>query len=108
MSPLALRKQLLLAESELNRAQLLQEWQTMSQVVRSVTSRAKSLSSLALTAGTLMAGLTYFWRIKSAPPDRRPPWWQLLLKGVRLGASLWSEFGPGSKIIDPSYTPPPR
>ena len=97
MNPLALRKQLLLAESELNRAQLAQEWGTIAESTRWVTARAKSYSSVALTGALLMAGFTYFRRIRSAPAARKPSWWQLLLKGVKLGASLWSEFRPPPK-----------
>jgi hypothetical protein len=97
MTPLELRKHLLLAESELNRAQLVEEWKTMSEGFRGVADRARKYSSVALTASLLMAGLTYFWRVKSAPAQQKPTWWQLLLKGAKLGASLWSQFGPRPK-----------
>ena len=41
MKQLDSRKQLLIAESELNRAQLVQEWQTMTDEVHSLTRRAR-------------------------------------------------------------------
>jgi hypothetical protein len=97
MSELELRKQLLVAESDLNRAELVQEWQVFAQGFRSAAHRVKSIGSAALAGSFLIGGLMYFLRIKSAPADRKPSWWQMLLKGVRLSASLWSQFGPRPK-----------
>jgi hypothetical protein len=97
VNPLESRKQLLVAESELNRAQLVQEWQTMADGVRSVADRASTISSLASAAASLIAGLASFRRAKSAPGDERPSWWQTLLKGAPLAGSLWSKFRPRPK-----------
>jgi hypothetical protein len=97
MNPLESRKQLLIAESELNRAQLVQEWQTMADGVRSVADRARTISSLASAAALLIAGLASFRRTKSAPVDGKPSWWQTLLKGAPLAGLLWSEFRPRPK-----------
>jgi hypothetical protein len=97
LTPLESRKQLLIAESELNRAQLVQEWQTMADGVRSVADRAKSFGSIAASAAMLVAGLAAFRRTKSAPAAEKTSWWQILLKGAQLALSLWSEFGPRPK-----------
>jgi len=97
MNPLELRKQFLLAESELNRAQLVQEWQTMADGVRSVADRARTVSSLASAAASLIAGLASFRRTRSAPGDGKPSWWQTFLKGAPLTGSLWSKFRPRPK-----------
>jgi hypothetical protein len=97
MNPLESRKQLLIAESELNRAQLVQEWQTITDGVRSVADRASTISSLASAAASLIAGLASFRRARSAPGDERPSWWQTLLKGAPLAGSLWSKFRPRPK-----------
>jgi hypothetical protein len=97
MNPLQSRKQLLIAESELNRAQLVQEWQTMADGVRSVADRARTISSIASTAASLIAGLAFFRRTRSAPGDERPSWWQTLLKGAPLAGLLWSKFRPRPK-----------
>ena len=94
MNSLKTRKQLLIAESELNRAQLVQEWQTMADGVRSVTDRAKSFGSIASIAAVLVAGLAAIRRSKFSRPGEKPAWWQTLLKGWRLAGSLWSEFRP--------------
>ena len=92
LNPLELRKQLLIAESELNRAQLVQEWQTMADGVRSVADRARTISFLASAAASLIAGLAPFRRTGSAPAGEKPSWWQTLLKGAQLAGLLWSEF----------------
>jgi hypothetical protein len=97
MKPLELQKRLLLAESELNRAQLAQEWETMAEDVRLVTSRAKTIGSAALAAYLLVAGIMSFRRAKSAPAGQKPAWWQTLLKGAGLAATLWSELKPRPK-----------
>jgi HPt (histidine-containing phosphotransfer) domain-containing protein len=47
MNPLESRKQLLIAESELNRAQLVQEWQTMADEVHALADQARTISSIA-------------------------------------------------------------
>ena len=94
MNPLESRKQLLIAESELNRAQLVQEWQAMADGVRSVADRASTISSLVSTAAALIAGLASFRRTRSAPADEKPSWWQTLLKGAPLAGFLWSKFRP--------------
>ena len=92
LNPLESRKQLLIAESELNRAQLVQEWQTMADGVRSVADRARTISSVASAAASLVAGLASFRRTGSAPAGEKPSWWQTLLKGAQLAGLLWSEF----------------
>ena len=97
MNPLQSRKQLLIAESELNRAQLVQEWQTMADGVRAIADRAGTLSSIASAAASLIAGLASFRRARSAPADEKPSWWQTLLKGAPLAGLFWSKFRPRPK-----------
>jgi hypothetical protein len=94
LNPLESRKQLLIAESELNRAQLVQEWHMMAEGVRSVADRARSISSVASAAVSLIAGLVAVRRARSAPAAQKPSWWRSLLHGAQLAGSLWSEFCP--------------
>jgi hypothetical protein len=94
MNPLASRKQLLIAESELNRAQLVREWQTMADEVHSLADQARTVSSLVSVAASLAAGVACFRRKKSAPAADKPSWLQTILKGAQLAGDLWSEFGP--------------
>jgi hypothetical protein len=93
MNPLASRKKLLIAESELNRAQLVQEWQIMADKVRSLASQARTISSIASSAAILIAGLASLRRKKEpAPAAEKTSWVQTILKGAQMARSLWSEF----------------
>ena len=92
MNPLKSRKQLLVAESELNRAQLVQEWRTMAEEVHSLTRQARTISSMASAAASLVAGLASCRRKATVPGAEKPSWWQTLLKGAGLVGSFWSEF----------------
>ena len=57
LNPLASRKQLLIAESELNRAQLVQEWRAISGEVHALAIRARTISSIVSVGASLVAGL---------------------------------------------------
>jgi negative regulator of sigma E activity len=92
MNSLESRKQLLIAESELNRAQLVQEWRTMAGEVHSLTSQARSISSIASAVATLVAGLSSLRPKASAPAAEKPSWWQTILKGAGLASSFWQAF----------------
>ena len=87
MNSLASRKQLLIAESELNRAQLVREWQTMAGEVHALTQKAKTVGGLASVA-TLLASLLFLRRNKPATTAVTSPWWQAARKGMGLLASL--------------------
>jgi hypothetical protein len=92
LNPLQSRKQLLIAESELNRAQLVQEWETLAEGVWSVAGRAKSFASIASSAAVLVAGLAAYRRRKSAPPEPKPSWLQTILKTASLVSTIWLAF----------------
>jgi len=94
MKPLESRKQLLIAESELNRAQLVQDWQTMAGEARLLANQAKTISSIASAAASLVGGLLFLRRKISAPAAEKPPWWQTILKGAGLASTLWQSFRP--------------
>jgi hypothetical protein len=94
MNPLASRKKLLIAESELNRAQLIQEWQTMAGEVHALTGRARTFSALASAAAALITGLLSFRHKQSAPVDKKPSWLKTILKGAGVVASVWQAFRP--------------
>jgi hypothetical protein len=94
MNALTSRKKLLIAESELNRAQLVREWQSVAGEVRALSGRAKTISFLAGAGAALLAGLASFRRKQSAPAAEKPSWLQTVLKGAQLAGALWSEFRP--------------
>jgi hypothetical protein len=92
MNPLILRKKLLIAESELNRAQLFQEWQTMAAEANALSKQAKTLGFIASTGVLLVSGAASLWQKKSAPAVEKTSWLQTILNGAQLASSLWSEF----------------
>ncbi len=101
MNSLASRKQLLITESELNRAQLVQEWQMMSGEVHSLTNRVKIVGSLGAIASLLVAGLAFSGRKPSVPVAEKYSWWGTIMKGAQLAGSLWSQFrSPDRKMSD--------
>jgi hypothetical protein len=91
MNALESHKKLLIAESELNRAQLAEDWQAMTGEVHALTHKAKTIGSLA-SAATLVASLVFLRRKQSAPAGEKSSWWQAALKGAGMAASLWRMF----------------
>jgi len=92
MNPLESRKQLLISESELNRAQLVGDWAAVTEGVHSLTDRAKSLGSMASAAALLLSGLATFRRAKSASTAAKPSRFQSILKSVGMVSTLWLAF----------------
>jgi len=92
MNPLTSRKQLLVAESELNRAQLVQEWQAVTDDAHALAQQARTIRSLASMALTLVSGLVSLRHTAPTPAAEKPSWLQSILKGAKLASSLWAEF----------------
>jgi hypothetical protein len=92
MNSLESRKKLLIAESELNRAQLVQEWQTLTTEVHAIRRQAATVTSLASASVALVAGLGFCRRKRTAPVAERPSWWRTLLTAAQLAIPLWLEF----------------
>ena len=89
LSPLESRKQLLLAESEINRVQLLREWETMTDGVHAVAGQVKAIGSLISAAASLVSILLSFRRARSASTKTKPSWLRKILKGAQLAGSIW-------------------
>jgi hypothetical protein len=92
MNPLESQKQLLIAESELNRAELVRAWQAMTSEVHSLTSRAGTISSIASSVASLVAALASCQRKTSTPGADKPSWWQTILNGAGLLSTIWSKL----------------
>ena len=92
LNPLESRKQLLIAESELNRAQMAGDMAALTAGVRTLTDRAKSCGSIASSAAVLVAGLAAFRRGKPVDADAKQSWLQTIFKGAGLISTLWLAF----------------
>ena len=94
MKPLETRKQLLLAESALNRTQMVQELDAMKASINALTTRVKSMGSIASGAALLATTFIAFRRGKPGESHRGGmPWLLMLRKGAGLISSLWPAFG---------------
>jgi hypothetical protein len=100
LTPLESRKQLLLVESELNRAQLVAELRDFKNELHQLEDQMQAIGSLASSAATLV---NTFSAIGSAfahrdGEDRKgKSWISTLLNGARTGVSLWSALRSHSK-----------
>jgi hypothetical protein len=92
MNPLESRKQLLIAESELNRAQLAGDLAALTDGVRTLADRAKSFGSIVSSTAVLVAGLTAFRRGKCVDADAKHSRLRTILKGAGLISTLWLAF----------------
>jgi uncharacterized membrane protein YqjE len=91
-SPLETRKQLLIAESELNRTQLAADIAALKAGAGTITDCAKSFGSIASSAGVLAAGLAGSLHGKHADRRGRSSWLPTVIKGAGLVSSLWLAF----------------
>ena len=89
LSPLESRKQLLVAESELNRAGLSEEWQAMTRSVRDLAHEVKTIAAWASTAALVVAGLSTLRRDSPRSGTVKSSWFQKILKGARMASTLW-------------------
>jgi len=92
LNPLAWRKQLLIAESELSRAQWVSDMTALTAGVHTLTAGIKSFGTLASAGALLVTGLAAFRRERSGSPDVRPSWWSTILKGAGLVSTIWLAF----------------
>jgi hypothetical protein len=92
MNPLESLKQLLIAESEINRAQLVGDLTALKAGVRTFAQRVKSFSLIASSATVLVASQAALRRGKSVTVDAKPSRLQTILKGAGLNLPLWRAF----------------
>jgi len=97
MNALASRKKLLIAESELNRAHLVQEWLDVTNDVQALAHRVKTIGSLASVAASLISLLGWLRSPKPAPTGEKTSWVQTILKGAQLAGSFWSDYSAARK-----------
>jgi hypothetical protein len=82
----------LLAESDLNRAQLSAEWQRMAQGAGSLARRATTVGAWALPAALLVAGIAALRPGLRTARVVKSAWFPALLQGARLASAIWLAF----------------
>ena len=92
LNPLDSRKQLLLAESELNRARMVQDATALTAELRALSARAKSIGFITSSAAAVVSGLAAFQRGSATDADARPSWLRTIVKGAGLVSNLWLAF----------------
>jgi hypothetical protein len=92
VSPLESRKERLIAESEVNRDQLSEDWLRMAHGVHDLAHRVKTLGAWTSSAVLLVAGVTALRRGPPAPAAAKSSWFQKILHGARLASTIWLAF----------------
>ena len=92
MNSIKLRKHILVAESELNRAQLTEDWQTMAEGVHGLANRARFFVNMASSVKSLVAGLAGFTKRQPAPAAAKSSWFQKLISGAQLASTICLAF----------------
>jgi hypothetical protein len=92
VSPLKMRKDLLIAESELNRAQLIDEWEAATAWHRTLSAGARTVGSVASAAALLVSGVRAFRRKRDPQNSEKVSWLGPVIKGAGLIASLCETF----------------
>ena len=92
MTPLAIRKRLLVDESNRNRELLTQNLLALSAGIRAAGTRASGFGSIASSDALLVTGLVGALRSGSKDPAARHPWISKLLNGASLVSTFWLAF----------------
>jgi len=89
VNPLESRKERLIAESELNRDQLFDDWQSMTHGVHDLAHRVKIVGAWASSAMVLVAGVSALRRGPRAAGAAKSSWFQKILHAARLASTIW-------------------
>lgn len=96
LMPLQVRKQLLLAESEVNRVSLMHEWQSLRSETQALAHQAQSVcATISSVASMGIAGFSAFRDLQARRRNGKASWLSTLFNGVRLGTSLWASLRSG-------------
>ena len=81
-----------MAESEINRARLSQEWRTLAEEVSGIAGRAKSFNTMATAILSLVAAVGTCKSGQPGPAAGKSSWIQKILSGARLASTIWLVF----------------
>lgn len=92
MSPLELRKRLLIAESEINRLRLLRDGQALTGELGRLASRVRSFAGIASWIIALGTGLAVCRSRRREPASPGSSWLRKAVSGARLASTIWLLF----------------
>jgi len=95
ISSLRWRKEILIAESEINRVHLAREWRTPADELCLFAHHAQSFKNMASSMMSLVAVLVAFTNHKPAPAAPATSWLEKAAGAARLASSLWLAFRTG-------------
>lgn len=106
MNSLAVQKQLLIDESELNRAELIGDLTSVASGIRGLGEQAKSWKSIASAAAMLLVVVTTVSRRRSLVALLKSSRWQLLIKGAGMVWTVWLALRSRKAAMSPAgYKP---
>jgi hypothetical protein len=97
MNDLETQKRLLIAESELNRAYLVQDISALSFELKSLADKATSIGTLTSSAVGLVTNLVILRQGKIQNPQEKSSWVQTTLNGITLVSKIWSLWNPSGQ-----------
>ncbi len=97
MKSLSSRKQLLIAESDINRSRLVDEMSELTASASALTDRAKSFRWIGSAAALLWAGVAAFRRHKSVPATPGFSWRNILFKATGLASTFYLASRPWNR-----------
>jgi len=89
LSPLVVRKRLLITESELNRTHLSQEWRMLGQGASDMSRRFTTLGAWVSSLALVVTGVAAWHRRPLPAPAARFPWLRKLLHGASVASTFW-------------------
>ena len=92
---LAAQKQLLIAESENNRVQLGQDWQSLTNQASGIIARAKTYNGIVTSVISLVAAVDIFKQATPAATPTKTSWLHKISNAVKLASTIWPMFRPG-------------
>ncbi len=88
-------KQILLAESDLNRLHLMDDIHAFRERCVHSKDRIHSAATLASSALMLLSGWDAYQQSKSTPQPKTPSWHSRLSRGIRLVTAVWQVIRSG-------------
>ena len=87
-----MRKQLLVAESEIHRAALRSDWQSLCEEAGRLSEELRAFGSVASGGAKLVASGIALKDLLTGRPNTKHSWTTILMKGASAGMSLWKAF----------------